>query len=166
MNKDELNKLANPIDPIKWRVQSIKDYGEGFAICVPYIDSRDVQKRLDDVCGIADWQSRYKEVKGNLFCEIGIFIDSEWIWKSDVGTESNIEKTKGESSDSFKRAAVMWGVGRFLYDIEPLKIPATSYKNKKYPAYKDNGQLKPIFEGLILSRYCNSVSKKKQVNNV
>jgi hypothetical protein len=91
-----------------------------------YIDARDVQNRLDEVVGAENWQVDYKVV-GNLFMAgIGIRVPTEtpdknyfeWVWKWDTGTESNIEVDKGLVSDAFKRAAVQWGVGRFLYDIK------------------------------------------------
>lgn len=161
-NNIDLQKLSEPIENVRWRVQSFKDTQKGlFAICVPYVDARDVQDRLDEVCGVANWQDRYKEVKGNLFCEIGILINGEWRWKSDVGTESNIEKEKGEASDSFKRASVMWGVGRELYKMKPQFIPAVNVKGKKYPAYNDGGQNKPIYDNVVLSKYVNSLTLKK-----
>lgn len=124
----ELENLKQVI-PYKWRVQSASEKG---AVCVAYIDSRDAQDLLDKVCSPENWQSRYHEVKGNLFCEIGIKIGNEWIWKSDCGTESNIEKQKGEASDAFKRAAVMWGIGRFLYNLPVVKIKSKEYKGKWY----------------------------------
>ena len=109
-----LEGLKKKID-FKWRVQSANIYG---ASCVAYIDARQVQDLLDEVCGAYGWQCEYYEHKGNLFCRIGIACElantMEWVWKSDCGTESNVEKKKGEASDAFKRAAVMWGIGRFL----------------------------------------------------
>lgn len=83
-----------------------------------YIDARQVMDRLDDVVGPDKWQDEYHEVKGNLFCRIGIKIDGEWVWKGDVGKPTAIESIKGEASDAFKRAAVKWGIGRFLYEEE------------------------------------------------
>lgn len=157
--KNKLSKLSDPMPSIKWRVQSIKETQKGLkAICIPYVDARDVQDRLDDVCGIQNWQSRHKEVKGNLFCEIGILIDDVWVWKSDVGAESNIEKAKGESSDSFKRAAVMWGIGRDLYKSDPMVINATKYKGKAKPCNK-SGQV--FWDGTALSNYINEIIQER-----
>ena len=148
-NKIDLQKLKEPIQT-KWRVQSAK---KGKAICIPYIDARDAQERLDNVCGMENWGSRHKEEKGNLFCEIGIKINGEWVWKSDVGSESNIEKNKGEASDSFKRAAVMWGVGRFLYKMDPVVLKTSNYKGKEYPYAPEHDKI--IFDGTTLTRYIN-----------
>lgn len=72
---------------------------------------------LDETIGQENWQRDHKEVKGNLYCGIGIWSEAkkQWIWKWDCGAESFSDKEKGESSDSFKRAAFNWGIGRSLY---------------------------------------------------
>ena len=137
MNLEDLKKQI----PFKWRVQSTKDWG---ADCVAYIDARDVQNLLDEVCGQDGWQVKYEEHKGNLFCSIGIRynIDKNYFWnfKSDCGTESNVEKQKGEASDAFKRAAVMWGVGRFLYDMPIIRLDVVkNKKGKNVPAFNGMG---------------------------
>jgi len=146
----DLKKLQDVI-PVKWRVQSSRN---GYSNCVAYVDARDVQNHLDDVCGIQNWQSRHKEEKGNLFCEIGICINGNWIWKSDVGTESNIEKQKGEASDSFKRAAVMWGVGRFVYEYPVLRVKNTNVNGKQYPCSNRVSKV-ALFDGNALTSYIN-----------
>lgn len=151
MNKTDLKKLQDII-PVKWRVQSSKF---GKSNCVAYVDARDVQNHLDKVCGIENWQSRHKEEKGNLFCEIGVCIDGNWIWKSDVGTESNIEKQKGEASDSFKRAAVMWGIGRFVYDFPVVKVNNGKHTNGKEYPMSNKASSKLMFDGNTLTKYIN-----------
>ena len=92
--------------------------------------------------------------KGNLFCSIGIDVDKDgsfWTWKEDCGTESNVEKQKGEASDAFKRAAVMWGIGRFLYSTPIIKLDSLKDgRNKWQPAF--NGQ---ILYGDKVSGACN-----------
>ena len=99
-------KLKAPFDPrvIHWRVG-----GGGTALA--YIDARDVMKRLDDVCGDL-WQVEYP-FEG--CCRIGIKIDDEWVWRSNGAGETKIEGEKGQYSDAFKRAAAVWGIGRYLY---------------------------------------------------
>jgi hypothetical protein len=83
-----------------------------------YIDARYVFDTLDDVVGPADWQTKFeRDPKGALRCGLGINVeDNGWVWKFDTGTESTMEAQKGEHSDSIKRAAVQWGIGRDLYD--------------------------------------------------
>lgn len=136
--------------PYKWRVQSINEFN---AVCVAYIDSRDVQDLLDEVCGAENWQSDYKEVKGNVYAGIGIKIGEGWVWKWDCGIESKTEAEKGEASDSFKRAAVKWGVGRFLYALEIQRLKVTKYKEKNYPLNETTN--KAIFDGGDLTSYIN-----------
>jgi hypothetical protein len=41
-----------------------------------------------------------------------------WIWKSDGAGATDVEGEKGMLSDALKRAAVRWGVGRYLYDLK------------------------------------------------
>lgn len=103
MNIEDL-KIPFPAKQVHWR-----QGGGGKQLA--YINSRDVMKRLDDVCGV-NWQCRYP-FPG--CCEIGIKIDDEWLWRSNGAGETSIEGEKGQYSDAFKRAAVTWGVGRYLY---------------------------------------------------
>lgn len=117
-------------DQIKQRVGST-NYDKTKGLVLNYIDARDVMDRLDEVVGADKWQTRYKDVKGNLFCGIGIKIGDNWIWKYDAGAESNTEKEKGEASDSLKRAGVQWGIGRFLYDIPARWLALDTYKDSR-----------------------------------
>lgn len=80
---------------------------------------------LDELVGAENWQRDHKEIKGNLYCGVGININGSWTWKWDCGVESNTEKEKGEASDSFKRACVNWGVGRELYTAPRIYIPCS-----------------------------------------
>lgn len=144
----DLTELKKPITP-KWRVQSIK--GDK-AICVPYLDARAVHSRLDEVCGADNWQNTYDPDNGS--GSVGIKIDGEWVWKCDVGTDSNVEKEKGKASDAFKRAAVLWGIGRNLYEIGTKVLQAEG----KTPL--TNGKQK-LWTGEQLSNYINGLSESK-----
>jgi len=154
MNLEDLKKEI----PFKWRVQSANQYG---ASCVAYIDSRQVQDLLDEVCGAENWQCKFEEHKGNLFCSIGIrdeeeAYNNEWVWKSDCGTESNVEKQKGEASDAFKRAAVMWGIGRFLYSKKIVKLPVKQNQSGKWIPYSDKTG-KFVYDADIITKWCNAL---------
>jgi hypothetical protein len=102
-----------PKEAISWRAQTVSN---GAALALAYIDARDVMERLDAVCGAGGWQARYPHANGKTCCEIGIKINDEWIWKANGAGDSDVEAEKGAFSDAFKRAAVMWGIGRYLYD--------------------------------------------------
>jgi hypothetical protein len=83
-----------------------------------YKNARVDSKILDEEFGAMNWQCDFKEIKGNLFCGVGVWDDKkkQWIWKWDCGTESNTEKEKGEASDAYKRASFKWQLGVELYN--------------------------------------------------
>lgn len=127
-------QLKAPFDPAKisWRVgATTKDKSKGMALA--YIDARDVMDRLDNVVGEGSWQSEYSHTHPAV-CRIGIKVDGEWIWKSNGAGDTDVEAEKGALSDAFKRAAVLWGIGRYLYDIKSpwvaLEAYGRSYKIK------------------------------------
>ncbi|MFD1104199.1 Rad52/Rad22 family DNA repair protein, partial [Sphingobium olei] len=65
-------------------------------------------------------------------CTIAIKCGDEWISKSDGAGDTDVEGQKGAVSDAFKRAAVKWGVGRYLYDMDAVWAECESYeKNGK-----------------------------------
>jgi len=116
---DIFEMLAAPFDPseVDWRMGSMtKDKKRTMALA--YIDARTVMDRLDMVCGPAGWQNRYVMEGTKTVCEIGIKCGDEWVWKADGAGDSDIEAEKGALSDAFKRSAVRWGIGRYLYTLE------------------------------------------------
>jgi hypothetical protein len=124
-------------DEIECRVQSVKENG---LVLLLYKDARVDMNILDETVGSSNWQREHYECKGNLFCRVGIGIsrqngESEWVWKSDCGTESNTEAQKGEASDSFKRACFNWGIGRELYTAPFTWIPADKCNIKNGKCY-------------------------------
>jgi len=120
--REKLEQLKKPTakSEIKYRVGSVYDKDRGKATILSYVDARYVQDTLDKFIGPEFWENRFYEAKGALFCEIIINIDGIKISKSDCGTESDIAPAKGEASDAFKRAAVMFGIGRDLYSAETM----------------------------------------------
>jgi len=150
----ELKNLQKKI-PCSWRVQSFsKNKAQGQ--CVAYIDARDVMNLLDDVVGAENWQDDYKLVDEKLLAGIGIWNGTQWIWKWDTGTESNMEAEKGQMSDAFKRSAVKWGVGRFLYDFPIQYVAANEVKTSNNFPYPVNEIGQRIWD---LSEYINNKLK-------
>ena len=125
MNLADLKKEI----PFRWRVQAFSER-KAEALCIPYIDARDVMNLLDEVCEPQNWQSDFKGAGDLLMGGVGIKVEDEWLWKWDTGTETRIEKDKGHASDAFKRASVHWGIGRFLYSIAPFRARANKIKKK------------------------------------
>ena len=118
---------------------------------------------LDELYSPMGWQRDHKEVKGNMYCGIGIWDDKKacWVWKWDAGTESNTEKEKGEASDSFKRAGTNWGIGRELY-TSPfiwLEVATNSYQMNGRTYYKLNDAKE--LRGIVVSHI-----KTEDINGV
>lgn len=80
-----------------------------------YKDARCDMRILDELFTPFGWQREHKELKGTIYCGVSVKHGAEWITKWDAGAESNVEKEKGEASDSFKRACFNWGIGVELY---------------------------------------------------
>lgn len=130
---DIMWQLARPFAPerVHWRVGSTtRDNSKGIALA--YIDARDAMGRLDEVVGPANWQDTYPwSDNGRLVCSIGIRLNGEWVWKSNGAGDTNVEAEKGAFSDAFKRAAVMWSVGRYLYSLPNEWMPLDDKKRLK-----------------------------------
>lgn len=111
----------------------------GGVMLLLYKDARADMNILDETVGAENWQREHYEVKGNMFCKVGLYIAQQdhWVWKSDCGTESNTEKEKGEASDSFKRACVNWGIGRELYTAPVIYIKCETEKDGNRYKVKD-----------------------------
>lgn len=124
---DILKQLAAHFPPerISWRVgPTNQEKTKGIALA--YIDARDVMERLDSVCG-PWWSNDYIAMpNGTCCCRIGIMLEGQWVYRANGAMNlSDSDKAdakemaeKGSYSDAFKRAAVLWGIGRYLYNID------------------------------------------------
>lgn len=98
---------------------------------------------LDETVGSENWQNKFYEVCGNLYCSLGINVnhnkDAEpyWVWKDDCGVESAFgDKEKGQASDARKRAGFAWGIGRELYTSPFIFIFCETQYDEKSRSYK------------------------------
>lgn len=123
-------------DEIECKVASVTEKGCQLLL---YKTARTDAKILDEVYGEMNWQCKYEEVKGNMYCTISVWDEKkqQWISKQDCGIESKFgDKEKGEASDSFKRAGFKWGIGVELYNTPFIWIPTDKCKSLK----QDNGK--------------------------
>lgn len=125
-------------DEIEVKVKQVTEKG---AVALLYKTARTDMTLLDETVGAENWQTDYREIKGNMYCGIGIWVDSErnsgYVWKWNCGTESREDgegnEKKGEASDAFKRAGTTWGIGRELYTAPFIFLNVeTKEKNGKY----------------------------------
>lgn len=114
-------RLAAPFaeSEIKWRVQAQGESGPGrpWVRVLAYIDNAAVMNRLDEVCGAANWQNRYEEFEGGVLCGLSIYMGGQWVTKWDGSAATQTEPFKGALSGAMKRAAVQWGIGRYLHGM-------------------------------------------------
>lgn len=113
---------------IECRIGTVSQKGAGVSLLL-YKDARCDMRILDETVGPENWQCEYYEYKGTLFCKVGILCEcadgrTEWVWKDDAGSPSNMEAAKGEASDAFKRACFRWGIGRELYTAPFIWVPS------------------------------------------
>ncbi len=142
---DKIKQLTKRID-FEWKVQTVSK-NKPQARCVAYINARDVMSLLDDAMGPENWQDDYKMVGDRWMAGIGIRVDEKdvppseqtWVWKWDTGESGNFEAEKSQVSDSFKRAGVKWGIGRFLYDLD-MKYVETNQPGKGAYPVDSNGK--------------------------
>ena len=126
MKVNEMSKLKEPFaeTDIEWRLQSCgKSNGKLWARPLAYITSRAVQERLDDVCGPDGWQSSIEKQGDAYLCTLSIRVEhddglTEWISRTDGADSTDIEAVKGGISGAIKRSAVLFGVGRYLYNLK------------------------------------------------
>lgn len=121
--------LRKPFAPedLEWRLQqAFEEKMRGIA--VPYVTNRAIQNRLDEAVGPENWYNDYKPWHGAgkkeaQLCGIAIYFEGRgFITKWDGAEDSDIEPVKGGLSDSMKRAAVQWGIGRVLYNMDTVWV--------------------------------------------
>ena len=132
--EDLMFELAKPFprESIEWRVQrTTKDGTAGLALA--YVNARTVQDRLNEVMG-SNWQTKHINYGPKTICHLGLKFNDEWKWRSDGAGDTNYEADKGAMSDSFKRSAVMWGIGRHLYDLPSVWVKCET-KNGRFSRF-------------------------------
>ncbi len=114
-------RLSAPFDPreVKFKPAVVSGHR---ALALAYVDARVIQDRLDEVLGVTGWQDEYECLPdGSVVCRLRLRLGDEWITKMDVGGQSEQpdegDRRKAAFSDALKRAAVKFGVGRYLYRL-------------------------------------------------
>lgn len=122
MSEIDFRALQDFFDPdeIEWRLQQAGETrGKVWAIAVPYVTNRAIQQRLDDTAGPGRWRNEFRPGPGGgVLCGISVKVGDEWVTKWDGAENTDIEEVKGGLSGAMKRAAVQWGIGRYLYRLD------------------------------------------------
>lgn len=153
-----LGRLAAPFaaEDLEWRLQAAyEDKLQGIA--VPYVTNRAIQNRLDEVMGPDRWHNEFKPWhsagrKESQLCGISLYFEERgWVTKWDGAEDSDIEPVKGGLSDSMKRAANQWGIGRVLYSMDPVWVRV----EKKGRSF----DIKPSERGKLDAKYLDTLKR-------
>ncbi len=143
----DILKLSDKFAPsdIEWRIgRAGEKNGVPWAMALAYVTNRAIQSRLDDVCSPMDWRNEYKEWQGSSqICGISIWDKekSQWVTKWDGSDVTKIDATKGGLSGAMKRAAVQWGIGRYLYQLPEIFVKCdTNLKRRDGWKYQNKSQ--------------------------
>lgn len=143
----DLTRLRDPFVPadIEWRVQTAGEKnGKPWARVLAYVTNRAIMERLDEAVGAENWQNVFREgPAGGVVCGISIRVpradgSADWVTKWDGAENSDVEPVKGGLSNAMKRAAVQWGIGRYLYDLEEGWAQVT--ENGRFSAKTKDGR--------------------------
>ncbi len=126
---------------IEWRIQSTTRGDDTKTIIVPYITNRCVQNRFDSAFGFDGWTCEFRETTNGFICRISLLKEFNRLFKEDGASKTKIEPDKGGISDSMKRCAVQFGLGRGLYDYPRIAIKG----EHKYIPY----QVMPMLSKLV-----------------
>lgn len=119
--EENIKRLHEPFSfkDVEWKIQfASQDKTRGMAVA--YLNSRAIQTRLDEVIGAGNWKNTYIPWQSNAqLCGLSVYDNerNDWVTKYDGAENTDIEPVKGGLSDSFKRAACLWGIGRYLYGL-------------------------------------------------
>ena len=175
MDQDwNIKRLHDPFSfkDVEWKIQfTSQDKTKGMAVA--YLNSRAIQARLDEVIGASNWKNSYVPWQNNAqLCGLSIYDTErgEWVAKYDGAENTDIEAIKGGLSDSFKRAACVWGIGRYLYQLDGIWIEieqrGKSYgiKADQYPKLEDeyNKAVVKIFYNAAANQEKPSVAPTEQ----
>lgn len=128
----ELYKLTEPFSSadVEWRIG--RDYFSDekktiSAKALAYVKQQPIHRRLDNLCGMDGWYFSFQEWKEGAVATLYLHIEYEdgtkvWRWKSGGANPTAIEGFKGMLTTAEKRAAVQWGIGRYLYDLPETKV--------------------------------------------
>ena len=157
-------------DDIEWRIQTYlpksDNSGQANAIVVPYLTSRAIMNRLDDVVGICGWNDSYEliqytdgdKLEYGFKCTLSVIIDGVMVSKQDAAPFTDIEPIKGGCSDALKRAAVKFGIGRHLYEL------SQQYIDVYLTAPKDPGYVRTVVKKVPVYFYPPRVDQDNVVH--
>ena len=171
-----------PSSDVSWKIQITKRDKTAGKV-VPYLDARAIADRLDEVVGQYNWKDDYgqwhcyteepkeegkkpKKVNSQL-CTIYIFDEerNEWIGKTDGAENTDFESVKGGLSDSFKRAAVKWNIGRYMYNFKPEWVNLVEEYGRHVIDENEYPRLEKIYNDTVIRLFGKEAVGNSQSGN-
>ena len=193
-SETDLTRLRDPFaaEDIEWRVQQAGEKnGRPWARVLAYVTNRAIMERLDEVAGPENWQNVFKEgPAGGVVCGLSLRVTradgtADWVTKWDGAENTDVEPVKGGLSNAMKRAAVQWGIGRYLYDLEegwarvhdggrfsakakdgswfkwdPPELPAWAVPRARAASAEQVGRIETLLRGLEDARVAAGVRRR------
>lgn len=175
MEKNLIEKLQAPFsaDEINFRPKPVSKDKKDKALAFVYVTNSAIQNRLDEVFGPFGWQVSFRDWKNHnaQICQISVF-DKEkqiWIFKEDGASDTPFEPIKGGLSDSMKRCAKMFGIGRYLSSKDIFSNSWVTLDEYGKIIDKDITRLKNEYNQYISgqkSAACKPSSTITEINNI
>lgn len=166
-SKDIYSLLVAPFnyEDVCWRISNTISTNPqtktGKAIVVPYLKKEVIQDRLDEVLGFDGWSNEFTKWGNSAqLCRLTIKVGDSFITRENGAPETTIEGVKGGLSDSFKRAAKMLGIGRYLSKFGAIFLDVELRGPKLTPTIRDsdlNSTLKNKYQQELKKIYGNSI---------
>lgn len=151
LTPEDQKLLRQPFTPeaVKFRIQGKINSRDKTVRVLTYIDARLVAERLSEVD--PNWSASYNFIGKKENDPLGVtehlpvacMLNIKGVQRADVGQNGDKElddkHVKSAISDSFKRAAVPFGVGAYLYTLGDMKVRPGEY-------WEQNGKPKGITE--------------------
>ena len=132
----QMAQLASkfPAHCISFRMSERVDTAQNLAQALPYLDPQAVKARFDEVLGAENWEVSFQAspVGTGTICSIGVLIGGVKVTKQDgvlLDASKGVDPRSLETA--FKRAAAMWGVGRYLFEL-PIPVVAVVKTGESY----------------------------------
>lgn len=155
LNAETVQKLRQPfaLEHIRWKIQTNPKDNQEHGVVVVFVDARTIAAHLDDVVP-GQWSTEYHVPPVTvglpaLECRLTVC----GVTRCDVGTVAPSKTpdadTKDLYSDAFKRAAVQYGIGAFLYRFPQVKAKVEKFGNSYYLTRESQAELKALTEAVL-----------------
>lgn len=169
MEKTQIERLKEPFsfEEVEWKVgNTFQADGKWKGIAMPYLKRVSIQDRLDEVFGFDGWCNVFEKWgEDSQLCGISVKSEGEWITKFDGASNTTYEAVKGGLSDSFKRAATMFGIGRYLYKLNTVYVEleekGKQKKNFVIAKHELQTRLPNIYKAEVERLFSKSISSNK-----